>query len=171
MEITQKELMSLFDYDPHTGIFKWRLRAARCVRVGDTAGSKMWNGYLRLRVKGRFCMAHRIAWMYVYGRNPSDQIDHIDGDRSNNRISNLREASVSENQQNLRRANCDSVSGYLGVRPSKSMRNPWVAQIKINGKQKHIGSFKTPEDAYAAYLEAKRALHPFGEIAKSAEGR
>jgi hypothetical protein len=101
-------------------------------------------------------MGHRAAWLYVHGKWPNGQIDHINGDRSDNRISNLRDVSHSVNQQNVHRPRRDNASGFLGVTRQKNL---WTSQVTVSGKTLHLGLFKTPEEAASAYLEAKRKHH------------
>lgn len=160
-ELTADRLRELLDYCPDTGVFTWRVRAAKCVKVGDVAGRFDAYGYWRIQIDGRKHLAHRLAWLYTTGEFPPDQIDHINGDRSDNRIANLRAATDAENKHNRRKPNSNTTSGYLGVSPRYGK---FRAQIWLDGKGKHIGSFGSPEEAHAAYLKAKRELHPFGTI-------
>lgn len=145
-------------YDPDTGLFVW-LVSPRCSRViaGDAAGCWGKDGYLKITYKGKRYFAHRLAWFIVHGGWSIGQIDHIDGDRGNNRIENLRDVSHTLNQQNRRNASRNSTSGLLGAH---KCRGKWYAKIGIDGKQKYLGTFATKEAAHAEYLNAKRALHP-----------
>jgi hypothetical protein len=156
--ISRQELLSILSYDSETGIFTWRTRPSNNMQAGDIAGSVVGGGYRQIRVNGRMMLAHRLAWLYVYGVNPSGEIDHIDGARENNRINNLRDVSRSENQQNRRAAQSNSKSGVIGTAKSPSGR--YVAKIRVGGKKIHRGTFDTPSDAHAAYLSAKRKMHP-----------
>lgn len=155
-------LRELLHYDSGTGIFVWRVSKGG-VRAGNLAGTKNRDGYLKIQVDGLSCLAHRLAWLYVYGRWPEGLIDHINGIKLDNRIANLREATSSENQQNTRQANINNRFGFLGVSWNKR-NNHWQARIKVNGAHKHVGCFDSAEEAYAAYLEAKLRLHPFQTI-------
>lgn len=156
-------LKTILDYNPETGALTWKCAKAHSTRVGSPAGAASW-GYIRVKIDGQLFRAHRLIWKIVNGRDPIDQIDHINGNRSDNRIANLREASRSENNQNsrLRKSN---TSGFKGVCWKKSHQK-WVAQIRIDGKDKFLGCFNTPELAHAAYCEASKNHHGiFGRTA------
>jgi hypothetical protein len=114
----------------------------------------MKHDYIGIRLDNVLYLAHRLAWFYSYGKWPVDQIDHINGDRTDNRLINLREATNAENAQNKRiRA---GKSGFCGVRKENSK---WLAEIKVNYKPIRIGLFNTPEEAHQAYIAAKRKFH------------
>ena len=153
---TADYLRSILEYDQITGSFTWLALTSRRVKVGDVAGWKTSIGYIRINVLGRAYQAHCIAWLHFYGAWPTADIDHIDGNPSNNAIANLRDVSHSVNLQNQQRAQRCNNSGFLGVSRRGSC---WRAQITADGKKRHIGTFNTPELAHAAYLEAKRKLH------------
>lgn len=170
--ITQQELKELLDYDKDTGVLKWKKRANK-----QGIGGKTWNtryagkqsgyvnplGYLEVKINDRNYLSHRLAWMYMYGSFPKNQIDHINGITDDNRLCNLREATNSENQQNKKKAQSNNKNGFLGVSLHKKS-NTFRARIKINKKEKNLGYFKTAEQAHEAYLKAKREFHPFGEL-------
>jgi hypothetical protein len=108
--------------------------------------------------------AHRLAWLYVHGHLPFGSIDHINGIRSDNRLCNIRIATKSENNQNLKKAQKNNKStGLLGAFYNKRA-NCFISQIVINRKQIFVGRFKTKEYAHNAYIQAKRNLHPFGML-------
>lgn len=150
LKLTADELRLLVDYDPGTGHL---LRRSK--RVGTPY---MENGYTRIRIDGRAYRAHRLAWLHFYGEWPSEQIDHINGARSDNRIENLRQASNAMNGQNRKGPKSHNKSGYLGVHWNKKDRS-FRAVIKANRVTHYLGSFKDPAVAYQAYLSAKRVLH------------
>lgn len=157
-QLTAEYVRELFDYDPRTGVLLWRKRRSRRVKAGDVAGWRDSNGYIVLEIEGHAHKAHRIAWLITHGRWPRGDIDHANGIRDDNRISNLRQAARAENNQNQRRARSDSKTGLLGV---SSHYGKWKARIGVNGRDYHLGTFKTPEDAHKAYLDAKARIHPF----------
>ena len=163
-ELTQSYLKERLHYDPETGIFTWAV-GCKGNRAGDAAGSLKPSGYRQIMIDGRLYRAHRLAWLYVYGKWPADLIDHINGLRDDNRIVNLREATAAENQQN-RTANANNASGFMGVYWHKRDCK-WRSHIKIEGRVKHLGCFDTPETASAAYLDAKAELHTFNPKVRS----
>ena len=155
--LTAERLRELLSYDPETGIFTWRMHFGR-VKSGTVAGC-LTRGYIAVRVNKRMMFAHRLAWLHAYGRWPIGDIDHINGVRNDNRLVNLRECNRSENKQNSN-AHKDNKSGFMGVSKIKGA-DRWRSEICVNRKNRHLGSFKSPELAYAAYLEAKASLHAF----------
>jgi len=157
IELTQSYLKQILHYDAETGLFTWLVPNGKRVRKGDMAGC-LHGGRVFIRINKVLYVAHRLAWLYVHGYLPSVDIDHCDGIASHNWLSNLREATRSQNMQNQRRAQKGSASGLLGVYPSF---NKWIAKISVDGQSQHLGTFPTPELAHAAYLKAKSILHPF----------
>ena len=151
----QQRLRELLDYDAETGRFVWR-QANKRVKAGTVAGYVGNDGYVRIRASGTRFLAHRLAWFYVHGTWPAGEIDHINGDRSDNRIANLRDVSRLTNRQNMRRAQADNRSGLLGV---SLTNNRCKASIRSGGKNHHLGYFASPEAAHAAYVAAKRQTH------------
>lgn len=161
-KLTQARLQELLVYNPETGTFVWKV-AITNVQVGVIAGSLNYRGYCRIKVDGERYYAHRLAWFYTHGRWPAQCLDHINGIRDDNRLVNLREATDAENKQNQRKARSDNTSsGSLGV---SRCNDKWRARIKIDGKLRHLGLFASIEEAHAAYLAAKSALHPFQTLA------
>jgi hypothetical protein len=161
-ELTQSRLKELLHYDPETGLFTWLVSTGRRVKVGDVAVSINGRGYRQIQIDGKNYLAHRLAFLWVTGSFPKDQVDHIDGDPANNRWSNLRECTNAENNQN-RASRKNSSSKYVGVCWHKRDQK-WVAHIRINGKPIHIGYFDTEEEAYQAYCKAKAEIHTFNPI-------
>lgn len=153
--LTQSELKIQLHYDENTGLFT-RLVAKRGVKVGAVTGSSNGYGYLEIRVNYKKLKAHRLAWLYVYGEFPSCDLDHRDGNRSNNRIKNLRLCTELENLKNsgVRKGN---VSGVKGVNWHKS-RGKWQARATVNYKPHYLGLFETLEEASAVY-QAFAKLH------------
>lgn len=159
-DITAPLLREILSYNPDTGNFTWKISPTPNVAAGTSAGSVEPNGYIRIRIFGRGYGAHRLAFLHVNGAWPSYLVDHIDGNQANNAISNLRDATASVNQQNRRVASAANKSnGLLGVSRAHTKRTRWIAKIRVNKKAIHLGYFDTPEEAHAAYITAKRALH------------
>ena len=157
-ELTQAKLKTLLHYDGETGLFTWRVTLCNRAVKGNVAGHKGGRGYCYIGFKGKVYSAHRLAWLYVYGAFPKDDVDHINGDKMDNRIKNLRDVETVINCQNRRAARAGSKSGVMGAGWHKRL-GKWAAQIRIAGKATHIGYFSTPEEAGQAYLEAKRQHH------------
>jgi hypothetical protein len=156
--VAAERLREVLSYDPESGRFEWKRNTSRKKLAGRSAGGlQVCSGYQRLSVDGRRYFAHRLAWLYVNGVWPSGQIDHVNGHRSDNRISNLRDVTHAVNTQNQRAPRSTNRSGYLGT---AFFEGRWSAYIGIDGKSKYLGRYLTPEAAHAAYVEAKRQLHP-----------
>lgn len=159
---TAERVRELLHYDPLSGLFT-RLVSRANAHVGDVAGTDSGRGYLRIRVDGKKYVAHRLAWFYMTGEWPAEQIDHINGCPSDNRWSNLREATRHQNSINTRKRQ-DNTSGFKGVHWHKSGKK-WQAYIKLNGKKYHLGYFDTPEAASAMYEGAAAIL--FGNFKRA----
>lgn len=157
---TQAALKSVLSYDPETGIFTRIKSIGGKNRAGQVAGTINTLGYVQIYVCGAHHAAHRLAWLYMTGEWPSDNLDHKDENKQNNRFKNLRLATNAQNFQNISAARRDNGTGLRGV--SRNRRGkPFRARIKVDGKETTIGSFDTPEQAHAAYLDAKKKMHPF----------
>ena len=161
--MTQDELKSRLHYDPETGIFTWLDNPDLAYNVnarikGKKAGSINKSGYWRILIQGKTYRAHRLAFLYVYGRMPT-VIDHIDGCKTNNAISNLREVTNIENSRNMKRTSRNT-SGVSGVHYNTADK-VWVAGITVNSKRIHGGRFKTKSDAIKVrkQLEKKYGFH------------
>lgn len=159
VDLTAQRLRELLHYCPDTGAFTWIGTTNPKHKPGRPAGWREGNIYLRISVESRTYFAHRLAWLHASGEWPTGQIDHIDGDRTNNRWVNLRDISHSMNMQNRREARFDSSTGILGVQfYPKTGR--FGASIRVSGKRTFLGRFDTAEEARQAYVRAKRELHP-----------
>lgn len=168
--LTTERLRALLGYDPETGVFVWKVTRSFKAVAGAVAGSEYKaTGYLRIQIDGTSHLAHRLAWLYRYGEWPGMSIDHINGLKADNRIENLREATVGQNGQNRYAAQKNNQSGALGVYQDNSSGG-WRAIIAKDGLIYKLGYFDTKKAAHDAYLAAKRELHEFGEIAKDVEG-
>lgn len=153
-------LKESLQYCATTGLLRWKRVAngARRVKAGDIAGSVGGKGYVVIKVAGRNYPAHRIAWAMTHGAWPRWQIDHINGDRADNRLENLRDVKPSINSQNRVCPNPKNSTGLLGVSVSRSR---YIATIRATGGRKqHLGTFDTAQEAHAAYLAAKALIHP-----------
>ena len=153
------EVFAYFRYDPKTGIIKWKIDNGPKNWKGKTAGHLNSKGYIEIRFKGKTYQGHRIA--YALGRNTLDvpsTLDHINCDKSDNRLKNLRAATAQENSYNKNKAVFHTTSDYKGVSWYKRLQK-WQSQIRHNGKSKHLGMYTTEEEAHAAYCKAAAELH------------
>lgn len=155
-------LLRLVRYEPHTGKF-FRVTRQRGVPFHKPLGHVEANGYRRIVLKGGRYLAHRLAWFYVHGVWPDKDIDHINMARDDNRIANLRLATVSQNHANTRAL--VSKSGLKGAHWN-AQRGYWQSYIKVNGKNIFLGRFSDPQSAHEAYAAAARSIH--GEFARTA---
>lgn len=166
--LTAARLRELFHYCPETGVFTRLVTRAKNAQAGSIAGTIDTIGYRRISIGPGYFYGHRLAWLYVHGEWPVGSIDHIDGDRANNSIKNLRPCDQSQNNQNRVKVTryaskgrgVKTASSYLGVTWGKG-RKSWRAQIIVGGKYFGLGHFKTEEEAAAAYAAAKARLHSF----------
>lgn len=159
--LTVERLRSLLDYNPETGSMVWKISSNSRMHVGAEAGTIAKTGYRIVCIDYKQYLAHRLAWFYVYGSWPKE-IDHIDRDRSNNKLANLRLATRSQNNMNTKRRS-DNKSGVTGVTWHKGSQK-WRATIHKGGKQVQVGMFATIEEAAKAYQEAANEMH--GEFAE-----
>jgi hypothetical protein len=159
-ELTQEYLKSLLEYDQETGILIWKeIRYPK----KEMAGHKNYKGYIDVKIDQKIYPAHRLAWLYMKGTWPSNHIDHINLDRSDNRWINLRECSYSQNYAN-QKVRKNNKSGLKGVSLEK-VTGKYRAVICIEKKQINLGLFKTPEEAAKAYDAKAKEL--FGEFART----
>lgn len=163
-ELTQERLKELLHYDPDTGVFTW-LQPGKRRLVGFTAGTVNSRGYLYISIGGKQYRAHRLAWLYMTGEVPENEIDHRNGIGTDNRFANLRKATRSQNKANSATYKSNS-SGCKGVGFDKATGR-WKARVQVNGKRISLGYFDSPESAYAAYCEAATKFH--GEFANMGE--
>lgn len=165
--ITQRDLKEILGYDPETGIFIWKKQLAPRGKVGSVAGCPDKNGRcagrVSIRIHGKLYLAHRLAWFYVYGEWPK-LIDHIDGNPSNNRISNLRLATNAQNGWNSG-PRSHNTSGFKGVRYDAT-RKKWSARLCVNGEFVLTKRFSRKQDAIDAVKRAIEQYH--GEFARVA---
>jgi hypothetical protein len=157
--LTLEVLAERLRYEPDTGLFRWNYERSYKAKKDQVAGYTRGDGYTRIRINGLEYFAHRVAWFITHnGTWPVAEIDHINGVKDDNRISNLREADRILNLQNLKKARRDNLStGLLGA---YAYQKGFTSYIQVNKERMYLGWFKTAEDAHQAYMAAKRELHP-----------
>jgi len=155
-ELTSERLKELVHYDKETGLFFRKLKN-NILKI-KPSGSKSANGYLVMTVDCCSYYAHRLAWLYCYGHFPEQFIDHINNNRIDNRIENLRDVSKTSNNQNIKIAKKNNQTKTLGVSKTNK-KTPYRARIFFNGKAKYIGAFSSIKEAQLAYFEEKRKHH------------
>ena len=156
-EFSIVEAKKVIEYNPITGLIRWK-NSNRKKFADWFSGYEKNRGYKEIWIGRTKVLVHRLAWAFVYGEHPKGLIDHINGDPSDNRISNLRCVTDLENNQNISKPTRASKTGVRGVHFSSRI-NRWIAQITVNRKCSHLGCFKTIEDAKEAYLKAKKEFH------------
>ena len=161
--ISREWLRENLAYEPLTGEFRWLRRQTNALPVDAIAGGVSVRGYVCIQIGGRKYKAHALAWFMTHGEWPA-LLDHINGDTADNRLSNLRPATVRQNQFNAKRR-VDNKSGFKGVSFHRAT-GKWAATISTGYGRKHLGLHLTPADAYAAYCAAAETYH--GEFARVA---
>jgi hypothetical protein len=156
-------LNDCLQYEESTGNLIWKKSISSRYKIGSIAGFKKKDGYIRIRLLGKSYLAHRIIWFYVYKQWPNGVIDHINRNKSDNRLINLRVVNIQQNTHNQRNPQKGNKSGYLGVSWNKT-DCAWRANIAIKGRQILIGKYKTAEEASQAYFEAKKIYHPSAPV-------
>lgn len=156
MSLAVERLKELLDYDPASGIFTRRVRRHKH-EAGGTAGVVGPKGYRRIKIGGKSYAAHRLAVLYMTGSWPVDEVDHINGDKDDNRWCNLHEATRNQNLCN-RGVRANSGTGFKGVSYDKRSGKFW-AYVTLNKQRKHLGTFATAEQAHAAYVAKAAELH------------
>lgn len=152
--LTQADLKHRLSYDPCTGIFIWiNPPAIRSEKKGLVAGFVGKCGYVKIKINGALHSAHRLAWLYMMGKWPPEDVDHINLNKSDNRWENLRAATPTQNRQN-RGIPKRNKTGFLGVCRHNGLPNLFIAQYHRDGRNHVIGFFHKAEEAHAAYLEA-----------------
>lgn len=162
MSLSHQRLLEVLDYCPDTGVFRWKIARGRAGR-GTVAGRKSWDNTkkrrarLQIQIDGQLHAAHRLAWFYMLGQWPSNELDHKNQDPLDNRWCNLREASRTENQYNLPRRS-DNTSGVPGVR-WHSFAQKWNARIHADGQEVHLGLFADFDEAVRARQQAEGDIY------------
>jgi hypothetical protein len=166
--LSAETLRSLLSFCAETGEFYWKSesrcgfkKSVLCHSAGDRAGTPRKDGRIVIRVEGKLYLRYRLAWLYVYGQWPDQELDHINGNSSDDRMENLRDVPRGINQQNLRKAYKNKTSSsLLGVYTNKGRpKKPWRSSLHIDGREKYLGAFATEQEAQEAYLSAKRKHH------------
>lgn len=159
--LSKEYLNSLFNYNPETGLLTWKIARSNRILKGSVVGSDTGNGYFKVSIDKKYYKVHRIVWQMLYGNLPDNYvIDHINGDGQDNRLCNLRLATLQENQRNSVKSK-PSTSKYKGVNYDKE-RGKWKAEFRYNNKSYFIGRFNTEEDAKEAYDAVAKVA--FGEF-------
>ncbi|NDE62306.1 MAG: HNH endonuclease [Cyclobacteriaceae bacterium] len=154
--ITHENLKAILNYNSLTGVFTWASPRPK-IRVGQKAGYLHKSGYFHIEIKGKYYAAHRLAWFYMTGKWPKDQIDHINRNKTDNRFENLRECSNGQNRANSKTAN---KHGLKGISYKKWMtKKPWQAQITHKKRVIYLGCFASAEEAHSAYCSASEKLN------------
>lgn len=153
---TAEYVRSVLSYDPETGVLRW-LKSGTGRKPSLVAGHRQASGYWVTGIQNHLYKNHQLALLLSTGRWPEHDVDHINGDKEDNRLCNLREVDHQSNTQNRLKAHSNNISGILGVHKRKQS---FMARILVNGTPHHLGTYKTAEEAHTAYLEAKRRLHP-----------
>lgn len=158
--ITAERLRELFSYDPETGAFTRLVSTGDKVKIGDIAGCINGAGYWQISIDYKLYLLHRLAVLWMTGRWPIAQVDHVDLERSNNSWVNLREATSTQNHANLPRSRANT-SGWKGVYWRKNEKK-WAAMIQHNYVRRHLGLFNCPAAAHLVYvIEANKAFGQF----------
>ena len=152
LELEKLEL--ILDYNADTGEFKWTSFNSRNTNKGKIAGTKLSNKYIRIFIYGKLYQAHRLAWYMYYGKEPEHGLDHIDGDKHNNAIGNLRDVPQSSNAKNssLSKSNSSGFTGVTFMRKSKK----WRSRIMVDGADIHLGFYDDKQKAISARVRATR---------------
>lgn len=165
MTVAPSRLRQLIDYDEDTGLLVAKVETHGRWKAGRAMGTRMTNGYISVTVDSCRFLAHRVAWAIKHGSWPTDQIDHINGDRSDNRLSNLRSATNQQNSSNKTK-HARNKSGHIGVHWREDAKK-WRASIMIRGKRKYLGYFDTKDEAAKAYREWSQSgnsnFSPYGQ--------
>jgi hypothetical protein len=154
--ISFKELREVLEYQPDTGLFYWIGNPPNRTKNSRLAGTET-GGYIQIQINYKIYRAHRLAWLYMTGSFPVLEIDHINGNPSDNRWLNLREVDSVTNKQNRHIARSDCKSGLIGAHFHK--KHGWRSSIKVDGKYINLGYFPDAESAHQAYLKKKREVH------------
>jgi hypothetical protein len=154
--ITQDDLKALLDYNQHTGIFTWKVKKANRIKIGDVAGYKI-RGYLNVEINGKPYALHRLAFLYMTGEMPIDVVDHVNGDQSDNRWCNLRNATQKQNTINVKLSKRNT-SGHRCIHFNKNM-NKYAVRCVVNKVRTHLGYFADINEAISVYEDFAKKHH------------
>ena len=157
--ITAHELQQIANYDSSTGVFTWKVTRSTRAQAGKEFGSWDLYGYKTARISGKSYKLHRLAWLYVHGSMPVNDIDHINGIRHDNRIENLRDVTRKTNLENQTKINKQKKHTSLIGAYFDERKKSFYARISINNKSVHLGTFSNEQQAHDAYVAAKRKMH------------
>jgi len=155
--ITQSELKDVVDYCPDTGVFTWKVSLSYRGKAGTIAGNVRKDGYWRIMIRNKMYYSHRLAWLYVHGEFPICYIDHINHNKSDNRIENLRNADTFSNAHNIKKFSTNT-SGHKGICWHKKAKK-WMARFKCRGKVYYLGVYSDIEEAVKVYEENAKKYH------------
>lgn len=162
--LTSTEIRRLMTYDPETGVCRWLVNRGTRSLAGNVAGSPHCEGYLHCRIYRKQYMLHRLIWLWMTGEWPRNQIDHVNGNRIDNRWANLRDVLPHENNQNRALiSKNNNTSGLIGIYWSTRDKN-WRAQLRHKGKLYNIGRYATVEDALRARNAFKFKMHTYAPV-------
>jgi len=164
--ISRQRLTELLNYDPETGVFTHKTTRGSRAYPGSVAGRINSWGYRQIGVDGRYHMAHRLAWLYMYDEWPDKQIDHINGDPDDNRLANLRLVTQKQNMEN-QKLHANNSSGHRGVAWNKS-NGKWVAYVNHFGKRLYLGTFSEISDAASTVKRVRDQLFTHNKTEHSA---
>ena len=150
--MTQEKLKEIVDYNEDNGVFYWKKSTGSRAKIGCKVGSITQSGYVEMMILGKRYLAHRLVWLYKFGEIPKKHIDHINQNKTDNRITNLREVTSAENNRNAVRSKSNT-PGVNGVCYDKQNKK-WVASITVDYKYINLGRFKIKEEAMIARLQA-----------------
>ena len=159
--INQETVKNLFYYDVESGMLFWRIGNGRNVKPWQEAKALNGNGYCTAKVNGKSYLTHRLAWLYVYGEFPKEDIDHKNRIRNDNRLCNLRAVSRTDNCQNISLPSHNK-SGHIGISWFKSHKS-WTVYVKVNKKNKWLGNYKNLDDAIAARKAGEKQYYNLPE--------
>lgn len=165
LNLAKDWLETIISYDPESGVFTWKIDKGNRAKAGSRAGATANNGYCRIKIDGHLYQAHRLAWIFINNTAPPKEIDHINGDKLDNRAVNLRSATRGGNCQNTR-IRKDNLSGARGV-SWNSRTGKWRARCSVEKREHLIGSFNTKDEAARAYEAFARDA--FGEFYRGSE--